>query len=108
MSDHGLMVMDEEHPPLIGDAFGCNVRVMEELGYTVVKKDAQGNDLHEIDWGKTRAVAARGTLYLSQPERPRYPRYCRSEDQYALEDEIISALYSYRYNETGYSVGSAQ
>ncbi len=27
MSDHGLMVMDEEHPPLIGDAFGCNVRV---------------------------------------------------------------------------------
>lgn len=65
MSDHGLMVMDEEHPPLIGDAFGCNVRVMEELGYTVVKKDAQGNDLHEIDWEKTRAVATAEPIFIS-------------------------------------------
>ncbi len=97
MSDHGLLVMDEEHPPLIGDAFGCNVRVMEELGYTVVKKDAQGNDLHEIDWEKTRAVATRGThIYLNLKGRDTYG-IVDLEDQYALEDEIISALYSYRY-----------
>ncbi|MFR6291222.1 MAG: alkaline phosphatase family protein [Peptococcaceae bacterium] len=97
MSDHGLMVMDEEHPPLLGDAFGCNVRVMEELGYTVVKKDADGNDLHEIDWENTKAVATRGThIWINLKGRDTYG-IVEPEDKYALEDEIISALYNYRY-----------
>ena len=33
-----------------------NVGVMEALGYTVMKKDENGNDLREVDWEKTRAV----------------------------------------------------
>ena len=55
-----LMVMEEEHPPLIGDAFGCNVRVLEELGFTALKHDENGNALKEIDWENTKAVATRG------------------------------------------------
>mgnify|MGYP006990169486 CR=1 FL=1 len=35
---------------------------MEELGYTVLKKDENGNELREIDYSKTRAVANRGRL----------------------------------------------
>ena len=97
MSDHGLMVMDEEHPPLIGDAFGCNARVLEELGYTALKHDENGNALHEIDWEHTRAIATRGThIWINLKGRDTHG-IVEPEDKYALEDEIISALYNYRY-----------
>ena len=33
---------------------------MQELGYTVLKKDENGNEIKDIDWTKTRAVATRG------------------------------------------------
>ncbi len=65
-SDHGLLIPEEEEKPLIGDAFGCNVKVMQELGFTVLKKDENGNDLKEIDWSKTRAVATRASqIYIN-------------------------------------------
>lgn len=97
MSDHGLMVMEEKHPPLIGDAFGCNVRVMEELGFTVLKRDEKGNEMKEIDWSKTRAVATRGGhIYVNL--KGRNPKgIVDPEDKWAVEEEIITALYHYEY-----------
>lgn len=97
-SDHGLLVSKDEDIPLLGDAFGCNVRVLEELGYTVVKKGANGEDLHEIDWEKTRAVATRGNhIWLNLKGRDPHG-IVDPKDQYDLETEIIDALYSYRLN----------
>lgn len=86
----------EDDIPLLGDGFGCNIRVMEELGYTVLKKDENGNDLREIDYSKTRAVANRGNhihinLKGRQPEGIVEPT-----DKYGLETQIISDLYNYR------------
>ncbi len=97
MSDHGLLVMEEEHPPLIGDAFGCNVRVLQELGFTALKKDANGNDIKEIDWENTRAVATRGGhIYINL--KGRNPKgIVEPEDKYAVEEELIKALYQYEY-----------
>ncbi len=97
MSDHGLMVMEEEHPPLIGDAFGCNVRVLEELGFTVLKHDENGNALKEIDWEKTKAVATRGNhIYINL--KGRNPQgIVDPEDKYQVEEELITALYHYEY-----------
>ena len=97
MSDHGLLVMEEEHPPLIGDAFGCNVRVLQELGFTALKQDENGNDLKEIDWEHTRAVATRGGhIYINL--KGRNPKgIVEPEDQYAVEEELITALYHYEY-----------
>ena len=104
-SDHGLLC-SEEHSPLLGDAFGCNIRVMEELGYTVLKKDADGKDLKKIDWEKTKAVAPRGShIYINL--KGRYPNgSVDPKDKEALETEIISALYNYRDPETGRRVVS--
>ncbi len=97
MSDHGLMVMEEEHPPLIGDAFGCNVRVMEELGFTALKHDENGNALKEIDWENTKAVATRGGhIYVNLKGRNPHG-IVEPEDKYAVEEEIITALYHYEY-----------
>ena len=97
MSDHGLLVMEEEHPPLIGDAFGCNVRVLQELGFTALKQDENGNDLKEIDWEHTRAVATRGGhIYINL--KGRNPKgIVEPEDKYAVEEELITALYHYEY-----------
>ena len=97
-SDHGLLTPEEEEKPLIGDAFGCNVAVMKELGFTVLKKDENGNEIKEIDWEKTRAVATRGgQIYINL--KGKYPTgIVDPADKYELEREIIDALYSYRLN----------
>ena len=65
ISDHG-QVCPQYDPPAIGDATGVNVGIMKELGFTVLKQDENGNDLREIDWSKTRAIAVRGNhIYLN-------------------------------------------
>ena len=87
-------------PPLLGEYGGLNVPVMEELGYTVLKRDAQGNKLDEIDWSKTRAVQIRSNyIYVNLKGRDKYG-IVDPADKYALEEQIISDLYSYR-NELG-------
>ena len=97
MSDHGLLTMGEEHPPLIGDAFGCNVRVLEELGFTALKYDENGNALKEIDWEHTKAVATRGGhIWINLKGRDPHG-IVDPEDKYEVEEEIITALYEYKY-----------
>ena len=71
---------------------------MSELGFTVLKKDENGNPIKEIDWEKTRAVAPRGgQIYINL--KGKYPTgIVDPADKYELEREIIDALYSYRLN----------
>lgn len=94
-SDHGL-ITQEHLGVIIGEPGGCNIPVMREMGYTVMKKDAQGNDTDEIDWSKTRAVATRGDhIYINL--KGRNPEgIVEPEDRYALEEQIITDLYAYR------------
>ena len=98
-SDHGLLCAKEEEPAVpIGDPYGINIKVMQELGYTVMKKDEDGNDLREIDWSKTTAVAQRG-IYIYLNIKGRDPEgIVDSADQYELERKIIDDLYNYRWN----------
>lgn len=100
VSDHGLLV-GEHVPPLIGEYGGLNVPVMERLGYTVMKKDADGNDLREVDWDRTRAVQVRSNyVYINLKGRNAHG-IVDPADKYDLEDQIISDLYNYRDPETG-------
>lgn len=93
-SDHGL-ITEENHPPGLGEG-GVNGTVMAELGYTVFKKDEQGNILRQLDWSQTKAIASRGGhIYLNL--KGRYATgIVEPEDQYELEAQIISDLYNYR------------
>ena len=100
-SDHGLLTTPEDHNPLIGDAFGCNIKVMQELGYTVLQKDENGNDIKEIDWSKTRAVATRGGHIWINLKGRNATGIVDPADKYELEGQIISDLYSYRFPDTG-------
>lgn len=93
-SDHGLL-SEENHPPVLTEGT-ISIPVMKELGYTVLKKDENGKELREIDWTKTKAIAARGGhIYLNLKGRQKYGIVDPSE-QYDLEAQIISDLYNYR------------
>ena len=85
----------------MGDAFGVNAKIMNDMGLTVLKRDEEGNILKEIDWEKTKAVAT-GTNHIFLNIKGRDPfGIVEPEDQYALEEEIINALYGYRDPATG-------
>ena len=100
VSDHGLLV-GENVPPILGEYGGLNLGVMEELGYTVRKKDADGNPVDEIDWEKTRAIQIRSNyIYINLKGRDKYG-IVEEKDKYDLEEQIISDLYSYRDQATG-------
>lgn len=98
-SDHGL-ITEENHPPILVEGT-VSIPVMKELGYTVLKKDANGKELREIDWSQTRAVAVRGGhIYLNI--KGRNPGgIVDPKDQYDLEAQIITDLYNYRDPHTG-------
>lgn len=99
-SDHGLLTT-QEMSPLLGEPAGVNVAIMQELGYTVLKKDENGQDIREIDWTKTRAIAVRGNyIYLNLKGR-QTTGIVDPAEQRALEEQIISDLYSYRDARTG-------
>ena len=100
LSDHAL-VCPANLPPMLCDASGLNVRVMQKLGYTVMKTDEQGKDIPEVDWAKTKAVANRAcNIYINlkgrEPEGIVEPA-----DKYELEEQIMTDLYSYRDEKTG-------
>lgn len=100
VSDHGL-ICSEHEMALMGDPFGVNAAVMADLGYTVLKTDEQGNRLKEIDWEKTRAVAARGNhIYINLKGRDKHG-IVEMADKYALEDQIITDLFKYQDPKTG-------
>ena len=100
VSDHAQVCPDYE-PPLLSETSGVNVRVMEELGFTHIKYDAAGNELKEIDWERTKAVATRANhIYLNIKGRD--PQgIVEPEDRYEVEEEIMTALYGYRHKESG-------
>lgn len=103
VSDHG-QVCPEHLPPYLGDDAGVNLRVMEELGYTHIKVDADGNELHEIDWERTKAVANRANhIYINLKGRDPHG-IVEPEDKYQLEEEIMTALYGYHDKQTGMRV----
>jgi len=99
VSDHGLIV-GENVPPILGEYGGLNTKVMEELGYTVLKKDKDGNSTREVDWEKTRAVQIRSNyIYINLKGRDKYG-IVDPKDKYDLEEQIISDLYNYRDDKT--------
>lgn len=99
-SDHA-QICGKEKPCGMGDIVGINIPIMQELGFTVLKKDADGNDIPEIDWTKTTAIAwGEQHIYLNLIGRTDHG-IVDPKDQYELEEKIITALYGYRHPKTG-------
>lgn len=100
VSDHGEQI-HTEHLAALGTPMGVSLGVMKELGWTVMKKDENGNELPEIDWTKTKAVCTR-TSYIWINLKGRNPYgIVEPEDKAAVEDAIIESLMSYKDSVTG-------
>ena len=104
-SDHG-QVAPKHDLHLICDASGISVGVMKELGFTALKKDENGNELPEIDWAHTLAVAQREChIYLNLKGREAHG-IVDPKDQYEVEEQIMTALYGYKDKKTGHRIVS--
>lgn len=105
LSDHGQLCRDYDRP-LLSDPMGVAIPIMRDLGFTVMLKDENGQDTYNIDWSKTKAIANRScSIYLNLKGRTDHG-IVDPEDQWELEEEIITALYGYRSPETGRRVVS--
>ena len=101
-SDHGFLANREEEPPVLGDPFGINVPIMEQLGYTVLKDPAKRKSSEvEIDWSKTKAVAPRGNYIYINLKGKYETGIVDPLEKYDLEEQIINDLYNYRDPQTG-------
>lgn len=100
VSDHAL-TCPQHTPPMLADMSGLNTVVMEELGYTVLKRDENGKRLREVDWSKTKAVNNRA-CHISINLKGRDPHgIVEPEDKYELEEQIMTDLYGLRDAHTG-------
>lgn len=100
LSDHG-QVCSKHELLAYGDPNGISTGLMEELGLTALKRDKMGNKLHEIDWEHTLAVSQRGPhIYLNLRDRSDHG-IIAPEDQYEVEEDIITRLYSCKSKKTG-------
>lgn len=103
-SDHGEQIHDK---PLarLGYAGGLCAGVLRELGWTVMKKDENGNDTFEVDWTKTKAVAVRTSyIWVNVKGRDQHVEedgtvidgLVDPADKYDVEEQIIDDLYRYK------------
>ena len=99
-SDHA-QVSGTYLPPAIGDMSGTNVGLMKELGYTVLKKDENGNELPQIDWSKTKAISNGGNdIFINLKGREPHG-IVDPGDKHELEEQIITDLYAYHHPQSG-------
>ena len=97
----------------LGDT-GCNVQIMEKLGYTVREVNPEtGKKRRRLDWTKTTAVANREMhIYLNIKGRNQHTLpdgtvidgLVDPADQYELEEQIITDLYGYKHPKTGHRI----
>lgn len=104
VSDHGQVCPEHNPSTLVSGVNAVNATDLREWGYTVMKKDAEGSDTHEIDWSKTTAVMQRvNHIYINlkgrDPEGIVDP-----QDKYELEERIMTDMYGLRDKETGHRV----
>ena len=109
VSDHGqtCSLNNERNPMLIA---GVNGHEMLQWGFTVLKQDADGNYLPEIDWTKTKAVQIRfNEIYINLKGRNQHELedgtiidgIVDPADKWEVEEEIITKLYEFKGKTTG-------
>lgn len=109
VSDHGQTTPEhasKEHLPAVFRLMtgGINAFDMRKLGYTVLKKDENGNDIPEIDWDKTTAFTS-SYCHIFINLKGREPHgIVDPADKYELEEKIMTDLYSLRDEETGHRI----
>ena len=104
VSDHGQVTPEHDTDVFRLCSAGVNASEMRRLGYTVLKKDENGQDLPEIDWSKTTAVCS-VYCHIFINLKGREPEgIVDPADQFELEEKIMTDLYSLRDEKTGHRI----
>jgi len=101
VSDHGQVCPEHGRADFLPGTNAVNAVYFEKWGYLTLKRDADGNRLHEIDWSKTVAVPQRqNQIYINL--KGRNPEgIVDPADKYELEEKIMTDLYSLKDPKTG-------
>ncbi len=103
-SDHGLTCGEHDGSRCLGDTSYVNADPLRQFGYTVLKRDADGNEMREVDWEKTTAFQTRSSsIYINLKGRDPHG-IVEPEDKYELEEKIITDLYGLRDPQTGHRI----
>ena len=104
VSDHGQTCPEYTRADIVNTTGSMSAYVLGQLGYTVMKKDENGNDTREVDWSKTTAIQARiHHIYINLKGRDKYG-IVDPKDKYDMEEKIITDLYNLKDPQTGYRV----
>lgn len=111
-SDHAQVAPAHEIP-LLMDMNGVCTPEMEKLGFTATLKDEHGKVIG-LDWANTKAVMQReGHIYLNIKGRDKHvvngvviDGIVDPADQYEVEEQIMTGLYSLKSVETGHRIVS--
>lgn len=104
VSDHGLVCPEHGQSTLYNGENACNAIYFKQWGYTVLKRDEQGQEIGEIDWERTTAVTNRiNHIYVNLKGREKHG-IVAPEDQFELEERIMTDLYSLKDPVTGHRV----
>ena len=102
VSDHGQTTPEHDTDVFRLMSGGTCAVEMRKLGYTVLKKDENGNDIPEIDWSKTRAICS-SYCHIFLNIKGRDPHgIVDPADQFELEEQIMTDLYGLRDEKTGH------
>lgn len=104
VSDHGQTTPEHDAATFRLNTGGVNAYDMRKLGYTVLKKDENGNDIPEVDWTKTMAYTASYChIYINLKGRDKNG-IVEPEDKFELEEKIMTDLYALRDEKTGHRI----
>ena len=108
VSDHGQTCPEFHMSPLLAGDDTIEGIEMVKWGFTVLKKDENGNDLPEVDWSKTKAVIWRmGEVWLNVKGRDFHDGVegiVDPADKWQVEEEIMTHLLSAKSPMTGMRV----
>lgn len=106
VSDHGQTVSKYGRHTFFAGLKAVNAAYFKEWGYITLKKDENGNELHEIDWDHTVAVPQRSNSIFINLKGRNPHGIVDPEDKYELEERIMTDMYQLKDEKTGHRVFS--
>ena len=106
VSDHGQTVSEHGRHNFFCGLTAVNAVYFKKWGYITLKKDENGNELHEIDWSKTLAVPQRSNSIFINLKGRNPHGIVDPKDKYELEERIMTDMYQLTDEKTGHRVFS--
>ena len=101
VSDHGQVCPEHGRTDFLCGTTAINAIYFEKWGYLTLKRDENGERLHEIDWSKTQAVPVRlNEVYINLKGRNPHG-IVDPKDKYELEEKIMTSMYQLTHEKTG-------